>query len=46
MVEIMTMAVPHVAFIVWMLYCDRGMRRQRTTELARYRALKKQWVNE
>jgi hypothetical protein len=41
MVEMMTMAVPHVAFIVWMLYSERGMRRQRTTELARFRALKK-----
>jgi hypothetical protein len=41
LVEMVTLAAPHVAFIVWMLYCDRGMRRQRTTELARYRALKK-----
>ena len=34
-----TLAVPHVAFVVWMLYCDRAMRKQRATELARYRAL-------
>jgi hypothetical protein len=36
-----TMAVPHLAFIIWMVYCERGMRRQRETELARYRVLKK-----
>ena len=40
-IEIGTLLVPHVAFIAWMLYCDRGMRQQRTTELVRYRALKK-----
>ena len=40
-VELGTLLVPHVSFIAWMLYCDRGMRRQRATELARYRALKK-----
>jgi hypothetical protein len=38
--ELVAMTVPHIAFIVWMLYCDRAMRRQRTTELARYRAMK------
>ena len=40
-VEISTLLVPHASFIVWMLYCERGMRRQRTSELARFRALKK-----
>lgn len=40
MVELATLAVPHLAFLVWMLYCDRGMRRQRVAELARFRALK------
>jgi fatty acid desaturase len=39
-VELAALAIPHLAFIVWMLYCDRGMRKQRTTELARFRALK------
>jgi len=39
-VELWTLAVPHVAFIAWMLYADRAMRKQRATELARYRALK------
>ena len=39
-VELGTMAVPHLAFIGRMHYCDRGMRRQRADELARYRALK------
>jgi hypothetical protein len=39
-VEYGVLAVPHVASIVWMLYCDRGMRAQRATELARYRALR------
>jgi hypothetical protein len=40
LVEAITLAMPHVAFIAWMLYCDRGMRRQRESDLARYRALK------
>jgi hypothetical protein len=39
--ELVALSVPHAAFVIWMLYCDRGMRKQRTTELARYRALKK-----
>jgi hypothetical protein len=39
-VELSTLAVPHLAFVVWMLYCDRGMRKQRATELARYRAIR------
>jgi hypothetical protein len=40
LVEAITLAVPHVALIAWMLSCDRGMRRQRAADLARYRALK------
>jgi hypothetical protein len=39
-VELTTLSVPHAAFLIWMLYCDRGMRRQRSSELARYRALR------
>lgn len=39
-VEVGTLAVPHVAFVVWMLTCDRAMRRQRTTDLSRFRALR------
>jgi hypothetical protein len=39
-IEWITMAVPHAALIVWMLDCDRRMRRQRGTELARFRELK------
>jgi hypothetical protein len=40
LVELAVLAVPHVAFLVWLIYCDRGMRRQRAEELARFRALK------
>ena len=40
-VEVGTLLVPHLAFIFWMIYCDRGMRKQRTSELARFRELKK-----
>jgi hypothetical protein len=39
LVELTTLAVPHVAFIVWLVYCDRGMRKQRATDLARFREL-------
>jgi hypothetical protein len=39
-VELATLAVPHLAFAVWLAYCDRGMRKQRATELARFRALR------
>ncbi|HXG89279.1 MAG TPA: hypothetical protein VNJ02_13160 [Vicinamibacterales bacterium] len=37
--ELIVLALPHAAFIVWLLYCDRGMRKQRGVELARYREL-------
>jgi hypothetical protein len=40
MVELVTLAVPHVAFAIWLIYCDIGMRKQRGTELARFRALR------
>jgi hypothetical protein len=39
-IELASLAVPHVAFGVWVLYCDAGMRKQRASELARYRALR------
>ena len=39
-VEYGTLAVPHLAFVGWLIYCDRGMRAQRAKELARYRAIK------
>ena len=39
-IELTTLAVPHVAFIVWLIYCDRGMRKQRSAELARFRELR------
>ena len=39
-VELAAVAVPHLAFAVWMIYCDRAMRTQRTTELARFRQLR------
>jgi len=39
-VELWTLAIPHVAFVVWMIYCDRAMRKQRASELARFRELK------
>lgn len=38
--ELGVLAVPHLALIVWMVYCDRGMRRQRASDLARYRQLR------
>lgn len=38
--ELVALGVPHAALLVWILYCDRGMRRQRAAELARFRALK------
>lgn len=40
MVELTALAVPHVAFVIWLIYCDRGMRKQRATELARFRELR------
>ena len=40
LLEIYTLLVPHIAFLLWMIYCDRGMRKQRATELARFRQIK------
>jgi hypothetical protein len=40
MVELTILAVPHVAFLAWLIYCDAAMRKQRATELARFRALR------
>ena len=39
-VELGTLAVPHVAFVIWLLYNDRAMRAQRAAELTRFRALR------
>lgn len=38
-IEFSVMAVPHLAFIAWLVVTDRAMRHQRTTELARLREL-------
>jgi hypothetical protein len=40
MIELGALAVPHVAFIAWAIYCDRGMRLQRASDLARFRAIR------
>jgi hypothetical protein len=37
--ELGVMSVPHVSFVIWTLYADRGMRQQRARELERFRAL-------
>jgi hypothetical protein len=37
--ELGLLAVPHVAFLVWLVATDRAMRAQRATELARFREL-------
>jgi hypothetical protein len=42
LVEWTVLAVPHLAFIIWLIYCDRGMRKQRTAELGRFRELRAQ----
>lgn len=38
-VEMAVMAVPHVAFIAWLIAADRAMKRQREIELGRMRQL-------
>jgi len=38
-IEIAALAVPHVAFIAWLMAADRAMRRQREIELTRLREL-------
>ena len=40
--EMVAIAVPHGAFIIWQLAADRAMRAQRAAELARLRELRKQ----
>ena len=41
MIEMTVLAVPHLAFIAWLLSAHRAMRNQRTIELARLRELLK-----
>ena len=36
MIEAIDARDPARVFVVWMLYCDRAMRRQRGSDLARY----------
>jgi len=40
-IEMSVMAVPHLAFIAWLVAADRAMRNQRAIELARLRELTK-----
>lgn len=40
LVELVATGVVHMAFVVWMTYADRGMRRQRERELVAFRALR------
>ena len=44
-VELTMLAVPHLAFIIWLIHCDRGMRKQRAAELARFRELRARLSN-
>jgi hypothetical protein len=41
-IELSVMAIPHLAFIAWMVASDRAMRTQRAIELARLRELYQQ----
>lgn len=45
-IELTTLAIPHVALIIWLIYCDRGMRKQRSAELARFRELRARLSND
>jgi hypothetical protein len=38
-IELSVMAVPHLAFIAWLVAADRAVRTQRAIELARLRDL-------
>jgi hypothetical protein len=38
--ELFALGIPHVAFVIWIVYADRAMRRQRSIELERFRQLK------
>ena len=40
LIELVSLAVPHVGFVIWVLYCDAAMKRQRASELARFRQLR------
>ena len=42
LIEMGAMALPHLAFVAWLVAADRAMRRQRAIELARMRELYKQ----
>lgn len=39
-VELTVLAVPHLAFLIWIVVADRAMRTQRMRDLARYRELR------
>lgn len=39
--ELVIYSVPHVALLIWMIYADYGMRRQRARELERFRELRR-----
>jgi hypothetical protein len=39
-IEMGVMAIPHLAFIGWLIAADRAMRQQRAIELARLRDLR------
>ncbi len=41
-IELSVMAIPHLAFIAWLVASDRAMRTQRAVELARLRELSQQ----
>jgi hypothetical protein len=38
-IEMGALAIPHVAFIAWLIAADRAMKRQRDIELTRMREL-------
>ena len=38
-IELSVMAIPHLAFLAWLIAADRAMRNQRAIELARLREL-------
>ena len=45
-IELSVMAIPHLAFIAWLVASDRAMRNQRAIELARMRELHQNQGNE
>jgi hypothetical protein len=40
LIELGALAVPHLALLIWIVRCDRAMRAQRASELARFRELR------